>query len=175
MKGLGRIIAKRAWLEIKPLVTLIVACVMFGILLPFGIAWHFGKPFYDGIKKKKKFGDILLTFLLYWLRLLYQFWVVIKYLLNRLSFAIDIFGNVADGELLEDTVTSSENTLFGDGTTTISASMGDLAKRLKLTTRFGRGLNNVLSTVFEPNHSLNAIEKKNMIDTFNSERGIDYI
>jgi hypothetical protein len=163
------------WTEIKPLVTLIVACLLFGLLTPFGILWHFFKPFYDGIKKKKSFGKIMLTFLMYWLRLFYQFWTVIKYLMNRISVAIDIFGNVADGEFLEDTVTSAENTLFGDGTTTISASMGDLAKRLKLTTRFGRGLNNLLSKVFEPNHSINAIEKKRLIDKFNEDRRINYI
>lgn len=168
-------IGRRIWLEFKPLVTLVVACILFGILLPFGILWHFFKPFYDGFKKKKPIGQILLTFCLYWLRLLYQFWVVIKYLMNRLSTSIDIFGNVADGEFLEDFVTSAENTLFGDGTTTISASMGDLVKRLKLTTRFGRGLNNALSVVFESNHTINAIDKKNMIEKFNRERGIDFI
>lgn len=175
MKSIGKIIAKQIWVEIKPIVTLVVACLIFGIILPFGMLWHFLKPFYDGWKKKKPFKEIILTFCLYWLRLLYQFWIVVKYLLNRISVAIDIFGNVADGEFLEDTVTSEENTLFGDGTTPISASIGELAKRLKLTTRFGRGLNKALNSVFEPNHTLNAIEKKRMIDRFNSERKITII
>jgi hypothetical protein len=161
--------------ELKPIFTLVIAIIMFCILLPFGILWHFGKPFYDGWKGNHKFWPIVGSWFLYWLKLLYQFWVTLKYLLNRFSVAIDIFGNVVDGELLEDTVTTEETTLFGDGKTTISASIGDLSKRKKLNTKFGRFVNKTLSIVFEPNHSINAIDKKEMLEDWNTLRGIDRI
>lgn len=175
MRTSNNIILKRAWYEIKPVFTLIVAILMFCILLPFGVLWHFGKPFYDGWKGKKPFKKIIGDFFLYWFKLMYQFWVTIKYLLNRCSVAIDIFGNVVDGELLEDTVTSEEQTLFGDGKVTVSASIGDLSKRNKLDTKFGRFVNRTLSVVFEPNHSINAIDKKKMLEDWNTLRGIDRI
>lgn len=173
--GMFKIITKRIWFEIKPIFTLCIAILLFCILLPFGVLWNFFKPFYDGYKGKKKFKAIIGDFFLYWLKLLYQFWVTIKFLLNRCSVAIDIFGNVVDGELLEDTVTSEEKTLFGDGRVTVSASIGDLSKRKKLDTKFGRFVNKTLSVVFEPNHSINAIDKKIWLDDWNKLRGIDRI
>jgi hypothetical protein len=173
--ALLKTIGKRAWFEFKPIFTVCMAIILFCIITPFGLLWHFGKPFYDGWKKKKKFWPIVGDWFLYWLKLLYQFWVTIKYLINRVSIAIDIFGNVADGELLEDTVTSKEQTLFGDGKTTVSASIGDLSKQNKLDTKFGRFVDKTLSVVFEPNHSINAIDKKKLLEDWNTLRGIDRV
>jgi hypothetical protein len=98
---------------------------------------------------------------------------VFKYYIDRISISLDIFGNVACGEFLEDCITSEENTLFMDQKTTISASVGELDYHKKLN-KTGVLLSRVLSKVFEKNHSINAYLKKMWIDQFNRKNNITF-
>lgn len=74
------------------------------------------------------------------------------------AIAIDLFGNVAGGELVEDCVTAREDTLFGYGKVTMSAGIGELEIEDELNPR-GLFLTNLLSKALGKNHSVEAYEK----------------
>jgi hypothetical protein len=117
--------------EIGNLILLLIAVVLGSILLPIGILWNV----YKSILKSKgyKFLTTIKLILLYWLRLLYQVWVVIKQTFLYVAYLIDLLGNVILGELLESTMSKSPQHLFGRGEITISAALGYLKRRNELT------------------------------------------
>ena len=158
--------------KLKPLYTLAAALLLAAFVVPVGIVWNIIKFLYHLAKGdfKKSFRNAIA----YWGYMLYQAWNVIKYLLNRLSVAIDLFGNVSSGEFIEDCVTDREATLFGDGKVTISAAIGHEQVDHRLV-RFGRRFSNTLSRVFEPNHCLNAEEKRMLLKKFDEQKNIDFI
>lgn len=159
------------WKEIKPFVTLILATILFVIVGVFGLIWNIGKPIFH--VHKGGFKKIAKNWILYWFKLLYQIWVVVKYLINRLAFVIDLLGNVIAGELLEDTVTTKEGTWFGNGKISVSAAIGYEEKRETLVP-FGKLMTKILGKVFEKNHSINAYDKKILVDKFNKDRGVKF-
>lgn len=164
-------VGKIIWREIKPFVTLILAFILFAIVSGFGLIWNIFKPIFH--VHKGGFKKIAKNWIMYWLKLLYQIWVVIKYLINRISFVIDLLGNVVAGELLEDTMTTNEDTWFGNGKISVSAAVGYEEKRKSLVP-FGNFMTNTLGKVFEKNHSINAYDKKVLLDKFNKERGVKF-
>lgn len=122
-------------------------------LIPIGIIWNLGKSIYNLLK--------------YWFFILVQLFVVFRYLLTRqkvdfffkIAYSLDLIWNVTAGEFLEDCLTNNEQTKFGQGNITVSASTGkevesgDIAKR-------GRWFVSWLDRIFnEKDHCLNAWNK----------------
>ena len=111
-------------------------------LLTIGAAYTLSKPFYD--YRGRPWRERLLRVGKWTINVLYQTWVIIRYLFLVTAYVIDLYGNVLLGELIEDLVTDQEKTLFGLGDVTISAALGDLKKRGKLN-KTGILISNVLS------------------------------
>ena len=89
------------------------------------------------------------------------------------------------GELVEDCVTTIEDTLYGKHGITLSAATGDLEikenkiRNKKYLNKFGIGFSNSLSKVFEKNHSILAykyyiLNKKLVQDTKHLREDEDY-
>lgn len=76
----------------------------------------------------------------------------------RIAVAVDMFGNVAGGELVEDCVTAREDTLYGDGNATVSAATGKLEQNDELN-KVGKFFTKLLSVALGRNHSVNAYKK----------------
>jgi len=141
---------KKIFKESIPTLQLIAAVILGIIVIPLGLIWAFGKPFYDNFKSKRSPKDAFIWFLRYWINIFIQIiyvisyfldklviilkmiffefrvWAGFKYLEHTIAIVIDLFGNVTSGELIEDCVTTKENTLYGNGKYTISAATGYL-------------------------------------------------
>lgn len=99
-------------------------------IIPVGILWTFFKPLYD--YRKRPFKVRCVRWVVWIGQVIYQVWNVVKYAILMVGYIIDLLSNVLIGELIEDWVTSEENTLFGKGNITISAALGDLKRQGKL-------------------------------------------
>jgi len=177
------IFSNKVFREIKPTIELFAAIIISAIVIPFGIIWGFIKPFIIIIKNRKDTVDAITSFYQYWINTVLQTLYVIAYLFEKLTevfrliliefkvwkgikllqhsiaLAIDLYGNVAAGELIEDIVTSEDLTFYGYGKFTISAATGYLEVNGFLNKR-GIWFTNVLSFWFEENHSINAYNKE---------------
>lgn len=145
---------KKLLKELVPFGLVIVAVIGSVLLIPLGLIHIVFKPFYD----VRKHG-VLYSFawwFVWMLRLVYQLWVGIKYLLFQIAYFIDLWGNVLFGELLEDIVTAREDTYLGKGDITISAALGDLAQTYDLN-RTGIWLVRMLGKI-DKNHCKKALE-----------------
>lgn len=136
-----------------PLFLFISAIIVFGVISVLGIVWHTGKGIYDCVRLKPI--RAIKSFVMYWVKFLYQIWNVIKYFLLQTAIALDLFGNTAGGELIEDCVTAKENTLYGRGDWTVSAATGKLETENDLN-KTGKWFTNVLSKILGQGHSVNA-------------------
>jgi hypothetical protein len=140
--------------EIRPLLELVGALTITPILVVTGIVYNIIKPFVEA--KNKPFLFVVKTFFLYWLNLLVQVWRSLQYWMHHTAIYLDYIWNVIAGEMLEDIFTHKENTWFGHGKTTVSASIGQLESK-GLLNKKGRFFSRFLDKVFrEKNHSLNA-------------------
>jgi hypothetical protein len=119
-----------------------------GSLLTVGAIYTVSKPFYD--YRGRPWGVRWKRIGMWILHVLYQTWVVIKQLFLFIGYIIDLYGNVLLGELIEDLVTTEEDTYFGEGDVTISAALGDLKRKNKLKTT-GIVICNILSFL-DPKH-----------------------
>lgn len=136
----------------KPVIQLIAACIVTVVLLPLGLLYSLIKPIVDSKSKPPLF--ILKKFGLYWLNILIQFWRSFKYIAYHTALFLDYTWNVFAGELLEDIITWKENTWFGNGKTTVSASIGQLENKDSLN-KIGKRFSSFLNFVFnEENHAL---------------------
>jgi hypothetical protein len=142
--------------ELSPLILFISALIVFGTLSVLGIIYNLGKSIFECCKLNFITG--IFMFVGYWLRMLYQVWNVVKYFLMRAAVAVDMFGNVAGGELVEDCVTAREDTLYGDGNVTVSAATGKLEQDEELN-KVGKFFTKLLSVTLGENHSVNAYKK----------------
>jgi len=89
-----------------------------------------------------------------------QFWRSFKYIAYHTALFLDYTLNVFAGELLEDLVTWKENTWFGNGRTTVSASIGQLENKEYLN-KAGKIFSKFLNFIFnEKDHSLKAYNKQ---------------
>lgn len=136
----------------KPVIQLVAACIVTVVLLPLGLLYSLIKPIVDSRSKPPLF--ILKKFGLYWLNILIQFWRSFKYIAHHTALFLDYTWNVFAGELLEDIITWKENTWFGNGKTTVSASIGQLESKDSLN-KTGKWFSSFLNFVFnEKNHAL---------------------
>ncbi len=90
--------------------------------------------------------------------IIYQILKSVNYLFYHLALTLDLIGNATAGEVIEKIVTNEKNTLFGEGDVTISASIGKLEYENQLNKR-GVFFTNLLSKVFEQNHSILAYQE----------------
>lgn len=134
---------KKLLRETSPFLLLSAAVVLGVIALPLGLLHRVIKLFYDskGTPRKervKKIGKWIL-------QILYQIWVVVKYVIYQIAYIVDLFGNVLAGEAIEDIITAKEDTLLGKGDVSISAAIGDLKRDPKALNGRGILLDNILS------------------------------
>lgn len=87
------------------------------------------------------------AFFKFWWNLIDGIFAMIGYILYNIGYGLDMGWNV-NGEMLEDIVTSKEDTMFGKKNVPVSASIGKLELEGKLTTRIGKGLSKALNIVF---------------------------
>lgn len=71
------------------------------------------------------------AFFKFWWRLLDGFLAALGHMLLETAYSLDLFWNV-NGEILEDVITSEENTHFTEKNISVSATTGDLEIRGKL-------------------------------------------
>jgi len=145
--------------ELQPIILFIASVIVFGTLAIFGMVYNLFKSIYESFQLE--FWKGLFKFIWYWLCVLYQLWNVLKCLLveDGLAISIDKFGNVAGGEMLEDCVTTREDTLYGRGDVTISAATGKEEMECYLN-KTGAWLTNLLSTVLGKGHSITAYKNE---------------
>lgn len=136
-----------------PLILFLSAILVFGIISALGILYNIGKAIYECLTLKPL--KAIKSFVIYWLRFIYQIWNVIKYYLLHSAIAFDLFGNVAGGELIEDCVTAKEETLYGRGDMTVSAATGQLEMYNNLN-KTGKWFTRMLSKALGQGHSVNA-------------------
>ena len=149
-------------------------CIPVG-LISIGVLYTLLKPLYDYRKRPwkerwRRMGKWALNFL-------YQIWNVVKYVFIAIGYIIDLFGNVTLGELIEDLVTDTEFTLFGEWDVTISAALGDLKRRnaFRKSTIFGKEICiglwfcNVLSKL-DPKHEDHCISAIELYDFKQSQK-----
>lgn len=125
-------------------VYLIAAIVLGLVLIPIGGIYHIGKLIYEF-----KFRMILHQVH----RFFYHILNSISYIAKHIAIGIDLLGNVMAGELLEDIVTSNEDTFYGHSEYTISAATGKLEQD-KALNKTGLFFTSILSKVFEKNHAI---------------------
>lgn len=135
-------------------------------LIPIGIVYTLSKPFYDYRKRTLR---MRIERTIYWvLQVIYQLWNVVKYVFITVGYIIDLIANVLLGELIEDLVTSEEETLFGKGKVTISAALGELKRKNKLNAT-GRYICRVLNFL-DPVHKDHCIAAINMYECKQSQK-----
>ena len=116
------------------------------------------------IDNNKKIKD----FILYLWGIYIGFVDALAYLLKSLAVSYDIIANALGGESIEYAVTRQRKTFLGSGSYTISAALGDLARRKALLPN-GKRLNQLLNFVFnEENHSEYALRQEELIKNFSS-------
>lgn len=142
--------------ELSPIVLLIVSIILFLLLTAIGLIHLVLKGVYHCFQLQ--FWNGPLYIIIYFLKVLYQIWNVIKFFCLQIAIGIDLFGNVTCGEAIEDLVTVEENTMYGAGDITISTATGHLEYFGKLN-KLGIGFSKVLSKVLDPNHCIESYKR----------------
>jgi hypothetical protein len=132
--------------ELQPFVELIFA-VSISFIIGLGLIYGTFKPLYD--LRRKPLGENLGHAFKWYFRILsqllvsvgyllerfgdffimifrFRFWGAIKFIVHEIARTLDLIGNVAAGEMIEDIITYKEKTFFGIGDITISAAIGYL-------------------------------------------------
>lgn len=139
--------------ELEPLLLFLVAPIVFSLLTISGIIFNLIESFI--MLFQVRFWKGLIHFIVYWLKIIYQIWNAIKYLLLHVAISEDLIGNATGGKLVERIVTDDRNTLYGEGSITISAATG--AEETKGTlNKDGRWFTGMLSYILGARHSINA-------------------
>jgi hypothetical protein len=123
------------------LVVLLMSLIVSVILIPVGIVYSLVYSIWLSITLKdwKRFFK-------FWWKLLDGLLYSVGHVFYNTGFALDLIWNV-NGEILEDMITSEENTTFGDKETTVSASVGKLEIDDKLN-NYGKFCTKILNIVF---------------------------
>lgn len=122
------------------------------LMITIGTLYSLGYSIWLTITLKKWYA-----FFKFWWRLLDGILFSIGHILYELAYSLDLMWNV-NGEILEDFVTSEENTTFTDRDISVSASIGKLQKEGKLN-RFGLWFSRLLNFAFnQKQHALDAWE-----------------
>jgi hypothetical protein len=144
--------------ELRPILELLGALSITPFLILGGLIYSFVKPFLG--TKNKPFWFIVKTFFRYWGNILLQTWKSVQYWFHHTAIYLDYMWNVVTGDLLEYIFSDKENTWFGTGRTTVSASIGQLEHK-GLLNKKGLWFSGFLDKVFkEENHCLNAYHKE---------------
>lgn len=143
--------------EIEPILLLIGAVIVTVLLVPLGIVFNIGYAIYLAFRLKPV--RAIWCIIRYWLKLFYQVWNAIKYLLTKLAISLDLVWNATSGEMIEECVTTQEKTLYGNGNVTVSAATGNLEAGDHLN-KTGKSFAKFLSKVLGPEHCLKAWEKE---------------
>jgi hypothetical protein len=98
-----------------------------------------------------------IAFFKFWLRTIDGFLAAIGHVLHEIAYALDLTWNV-NGEIIEDIVTTEENTTFNQKNITVSSSIGRLELDSKLN-KSGKKFSKVLNFFFG--------QKRHAIDSWN--------
>lgn len=129
---------------------LVWAVIVSVFVITIGTIYSFGYSVWLSITLKK--WHACLTF---WWRLVDGFCAALGHLLYEFAYSMDLCWNV-NGEIIEDLITSEENTTFTDKNISVSASTGKLEVDGKLN-KFGRGFSKVLNFFFgQKQHAIDA-------------------
>lgn len=125
---------------------LIVSALMFTV----GTVYSLGYSIWLSVTMKKWYA-----FFLFWWRLIDGFCAAIGHAFYEIAYALDLGWNV-NGEILEDMITSEENTTFNQKNISVSASTGKLEIDGKLN-KFGKIFSKVLNFAFaQKQHAIDA-------------------
>ena len=171
--------------EITPFIELFAAIVL-SFVIVLGMIHNLIKPFYD--YRKRRWDKRIVLIFSYWINIVVQaiksvlyllkkvvvfivyfvtlrFWKAIKFIVHEVARTIDLIGNVAAGELIEDIITPMEDTYFGIGDITISSAIGHVEYTAKRTPSAmnprGWWLTKTLNFCFgEKAHSVDSYQKE---------------
>ena len=133
------------------LLTLIGALIISPLMFSIGMLYSFIYSIWLSITLKKWYA-----FFQFWWKLIDGFCAALGHLLLEIAFSLDLAWNV-NGEILEDMITTEENTTFGQKGITVSASTGKIEIDSKLN-KFGLKFTKGLSLIFK--------QKKHAIDSW---------
>lgn len=134
------------------LITLIGAIIVSLFMFSIGTLYSFGYSIWLSVTLKKWYA-----FFTFWWRLVDGVCACIGNILFELAYSLDLGWNV-NGELIEDAITTEENTTFNQKNITVSASVGKLEIDGKLN-KFGKKFSKFLNIVFG--------QKKHAVDSWN--------
>lgn len=134
------------------LITLIGAIVVSLLMFSIGTLYSLGYSIWLSVSLKKWYA-----FFTFWWRLVDGFSAAIGNILLEIAISLDMAWNV-NGEVIEDMITTEENTTFNQKNITVSASTGKLEIDGKLN-KFGVKFSKLLSIVFR--------QKRHAIDSWN--------
>ncbi len=142
----------------KEIGLLIASIVITIIIVPIGILYNIGKSIAECYKLGLIEGSI--KFVNYWLNIVRQLWVVVRYAAYHLAMINDYQWNVFVGEAIEDVVAKKEDTLYGKGGVSVSQATGKEELEGNMT-KFGKSKFVPLLNWFfkEPNHSIDAYKR----------------
>lgn len=150
---------------LRGIVTAILSIIVFTPVIVIGIIFNIFYPLVRSIQDK----DWKLFFKLYWRLIDGTCATIGNMLYDGISIKWDEMGNVW-GEWIEDSITTTENSKFGEKNITISASVGYLEyEKLPLFPR-GKKLSKVLNWAFRENkHAMGSWEKKLAYDEIDAK------
>lgn len=131
--------------------TLLGALIVSPLMFSIGILYSLCYSIWLSLTLKKWYA-----FFLFWWRLVDGLCASLGNLLLEVAFSLDLAWNV-NGEILEDMITTEENTTFGQKNITVSASTGKIEIDGKLN-KFGLKFSKALSLIFK--------QKKHAIDSW---------
>lgn len=132
---------------LKGIWTLICAIIVSSLVFSIGTLYSLGYSFWLTVSLKKP-----LAFFKFWWRLLDGFAASLGYMLYHVSVGLDMAWNV-NGEIIEDIVTTEEDTMFTEKNITVSSSIGKLEIDNKLT-KSGQKFSKLLNFFFgQKNHA----------------------
>lgn len=142
------------------LITLIGALIVSVFVYSIGTAYSLGYAIWLSITLKKWYA-----FFIFWWRMLDGFAAAIGNILFEIAYSLDLGWNV-NGEIIEDMITTEENTTFCQKNISVSASVGKLEIDGKLN-KFGKKFSKALNIVFgQKRHAIdswNFLEAKNKL------------
>ena len=131
--------------------TLLLASLVSCLQYTIGLLYSFAYSVWLSITLKKWYA-----FIMFWIKTIDGFLHAIGHALYHIAYAMDLSWNV-NGEILEDMITSEENTTFTQKGITVSASVGKLEIENKLNW-WGKISSKILNIVFN--------QKKHAIDSW---------
>jgi len=143
------------------LITLIGALIVSVFVYIIGTAYSLGYAIWLSITLKKWYA-----FFIFWWRMLDGFAAAIGNILFELAYSLDLGWNV-NGEIIEDMITTEENTTFCQKNISVSASVGKLEIDGKLN-KFGKKFTKALNIVF--GQKRHAIDSWNFLEAKNNLR-----